>query len=132
MFGQAFPCIIYGFNLNSRCIRFDDEWMNSNYPDIQCYAIDIVRNYLGEPVYGLECDFDTLTGKITSPSEEEMESVRELYNKYISYYNNTISSNDSENIKLGYHIAVLGWDEEEHSQIIPDKNQEESINQEES
>jgi hypothetical protein len=132
MFGQAIPCLVYGFNLNTRDIRFDDDWMNSNYPNIECYAIDIVKNCLGEPVYGIECDIDIVTGNITGPSEEEIESLKELYNKYITYYKNNYSENNAENIQLGYHVAVLGWDEENHDQIIPDINEEKSINEEES
>lgn len=126
MFGQAIPCLVYGFNLNRRDVRFDDDWMNSNYPNIVCYGIDIVRNYLGEPIYGIHCDIDTNTGKVSSPSEEDIESLKELYNKYITYYKNNYSENNAENIQLGYHVAVLGWDEEDHEQIIPDINDEES------
>lgn len=124
MFGQANPCLVYGFNLNNQNIRFDDDWMNSNYPNIECYGMNIVRNYLGEPIYGIQCDIDTTTGNITSPSEEDVESLRELYNKYITYYKNTYSENNIKNIQLGYHVAVLGWDEEDHEQIIPDINED--------
>ena len=116
MFGQAFPCLVYGFNLNNRSIKLDDDWLASNYPMIECYAIDIVRNYLGEAVYGIQCDIDTDTGLVTGPNEEEMQIIKELYNKYLTFYRN-YQERDIENVKLGYHLAVLGWDEEEHELI---------------
>lgn len=117
MFGQSFPCLVYGFNLNDRSTKLDDDWLASNYPMIQCYAIDIVRNCLGEPVYGIQCDIDTDTGVITGLNEEEMKMVKELYDKYLVFYRNYKEERDIKYVNLGYHLVVLGWDEEDHETI---------------
>lgn len=122
MHGQSYPILVYGFNLNTRDIRFDDEWMSSKYPDIECYALDIVRNYLGEPVYGISCDLDTVTGAVTAPDEKFMASIKELYNKYLEYYEKHIGK--VENITLGYHVVVFGWDDECHNLINLDEDDE--------
>lgn len=127
MYGQAYPCLVYGFNLNDRSIKFDEHWLASKYPLIQCYAIDIVRNYLGEPVYGVQCDIDTDTGVVTNPNEEELHMIKELYDKYLEFYKTYTknSSNDSiQNVKLGYHLALLGWDDENHEDIVLDDDDE--------
>lgn len=115
MFGEANPRLVYGFNLNNSSIKLDDDWLADNYPIVQCYAVYIVRNYLGEAVYGIDCNIDTATGVVTSPDEKKMEIIKELYKKYVEYCKNC--KNPHEGVKLGYHLAVIGWDEEEHQVI---------------
>lgn len=119
MHGCADPCLVYGFNFGDRNSKFDPDWLYENYPGIECYAADIVRNYLGEPIYGVACYFDNVNGKAITPSDEEQETVKNLYNTYIEYMKkNEISIiND---VILGYHLAVYGWDQEEHDIISLD------------
>jgi hypothetical protein len=126
MYGCGDAHLVYGFNLERRDIKFDGDWIYDKYPAITCYAVDIVRNYLGEPIYGVPCDLDLLTGKVTQPTEEQEKVVTELYNKYIEYYTKNFGDKYAKNIKLGYHLAVSGWDEEEHEQINLDEEEEEN------
>ena len=120
MYGCGDACVVYGFNFGDRNSKFDSDWLYENYPKVECYAVDIVRNYLGEPIYGVVCDFDRNTGQAIGPSNKEKEIVKSLYNKYIQYLKEkNISILD--NVELGYHLAVYGWDEEEHKIITLDK-----------
>lgn len=123
MYGQAFPCLVYGFNLNASSIKLDEDWIASKYPLIQCYASDIVRNYLGEPVYGVQCEFDTYTGVIVPPNEEETQMIKELYEKYLEYYEQRFGQG-GDRVNLGYHVALLGWDEEDHDVIVLDDDKD--------
>lgn len=127
MYGCGDACLVYGFNLNTRDIKFDDDWLYKNYPDIECYARDIVRNYLGEAIYGVRCDIDLLTGKVTGPEEKQEKMVVELYYKYLKYYNKhdiRKYGKGAQDVKLGYHLAVIGWDEEEHAVVNLDDEDE--------
>jgi hypothetical protein len=122
MYGCADPCLVYGFNLNHYNIKINKNWLYDNYPFIQCYGMSIVRNYLSEPIYGFQCHLEVLTGKVRYDEEdtsfEEKEKViRELYNKYVEYYKKCFNAKDVKNIQLGYHLAVTGWDSEEHVSI---------------
>ena len=81
MHGCADPCLVYGFNFGDRNSKFDEDWLYENYPGIECYAADIVRNYLGEPIYGVACYFDNVNGKAITPSEEEQETVKLYINE---------------------------------------------------
>jgi len=127
MYGQSSPCLIYGFNLNERNIKIDASWLENNYPSISCVASDIVKNYLGEAIYGIHCELDTITGKVTEPTEQEKQMVRELYNKYILYYKKNIGQKYINEVQLGYHLAVYGWDDEDHEEIYLDEEEDDAI-----
>ena len=115
MHGCANACIVYGFNLGTRNLKFDADWLDENYPGVDLYAHDIVRNYLGEPVYGFSCDSDIYTGVISKPSEEQKQMIQNLFHKYMEYMKQNDENTDK--IKLGYHVVVYGWDEEVHKEI---------------
>lgn len=119
MYGCADPVIVYGFNIGNRMSKFSNDWLSKNYPDVECYALDIVRCYLGEPVYGVCCTMDLSTGHITAPSEKEMETIKNLYDKYTEYMWENCKYRTGP-IELGYHLALYGWDEEDHEDITLD------------
>ena len=119
MYGEAYPSIVYGFNMGNRDLIFDEVWLYKNFEDIECFAVDIVRNHLGEAIYGIQCYINIETGIVNGPIENNKDTIKKLYDKYIDYLRITYKSQNYD-VKLGYHLAVRGWDEQEHETIILD------------
>ena len=103
--------LVYGFNLvNSDDKIIDSEWMEQKYPDIELFALNIAQTYLGDVLYGVQCSLDLVTGSV-SIDEKCVARVTELYNIYMNYLKNSVSSEKyikyKKNIKLGYQLALL-------------------------
>jgi len=103
--------LVYGFNLvNSDDKIINSEWMEQKYPDIELFALNIAQTYLGDVLYGVQCSLDLVTGSV-SIDEKCVARVTELYNIYMNYLKNSVSSEKyikyKKNIKLGYQLALL-------------------------
>jgi len=77
MYGCFDGAVVYGVCDEHRDKILDPEWLREHYPEIQTYASDVVRNCLGNPVYGVICHVDRSTGRSTL-MDEEKEAVNRL------------------------------------------------------
>ena len=77
MYGCFDGAVVYGGCDESRERMLDPAWLAEHYPAIQTYASDVVRNYLGNPVYGVICHRARSTGRATL-MDGEKEAVDRL------------------------------------------------------
>ena len=103
--------LVYGFSLvNSDDKIIDSEWMEQKYPDIELFALNIAQTYLGDVLYGVRCSLDLVTGSV-SIDDKNVARVTELYNIYMNYLKNSVSSETyvkyENKIKLGYQLALI-------------------------
>lgn len=71
MYGCYDGAVVYGVCDESRAQMLDPDWLAEHYPAIQTYASDVIRNHLGNPVYGVICHLDRSTGRATLMDEEK-------------------------------------------------------------
>lgn len=123
MYGCSNAVLVYGFNTGDREYIIDNDYLEDNFSGISEYALDVVRNCLGEAVYGISCVLDRRTGQ-ASISELNKEKIQNLYEKYIEYLKNKLSESDFEykmkQIKFGFCLAVTGDYETFQDTIILD------------
>ena len=103
MYGCFDGVIVYGWNQGDREILMKFE--NDNF---ETFALDVVRNHLGEAVYGFVCIFNYETGKAEISQEEKMK---------IDNYFNKMEVDSESNVKLGYYICITGDYETCHTEI---------------
>ena len=127
MHGCSNAYLVYGFNMGDREYIIDCDYLESEFPDIYQYALDVVKNYLGEAIYGISCGLNDKTGQVFI-SDEDKEQVNELYNKYIEYVKTNFDLTYKKlikKIKLGFHLAVSGDYLYCHKKLILDDDWEE-------
>jgi hypothetical protein len=66
------------------------------------YAVDVVRNCMGEAAYGILCELCCDTGKVVAPSEGDKKTVEDLYAKFREFHKGERDS------RLGYYLVVSG------------------------
>ncbi len=99
------PTCIYGFNEgNINCILDLSILKDLN---INHYISEINNKSLSEIIYGIECQFDQLTGQVFI-HENKKKIVDELFNKVMEYKNNHNNFNDFMVPELGYYICLTG------------------------
>ena len=113
MYGCFDGVIVYGWNQGDRDILL-------KFEDLQSYALDVVRNNLGEAYYGIICGLDINTGHVEI-STEEKEKVKKIYNKH-----------KSEDSTLGFRVCVYGNYDVSHDEISEEENNSEKESEEES
>ena len=100
MYGCSDAIIIYGFKEDSR-----EEYLDTDYLEelgVEMYAVDVVRNCMGEAAYGILCEFSCDTGKVVIPRENERKTIEELYAKFMEFHKGERDS------RLGYYLVVSG------------------------
>lgn len=121
MYGCYDGIVVYGFNEINRESLLDENWLRENYPDLEFFCADIVRNHLGTAVYGVRCSISEETG-IPEITEEEKEKVKVLYARFQNSYGKEEDREKSkgkrsahyleENSRLGFHVCVSSPDVE--------------------
>ena len=110
MYGCYDPYLIYGFAECNRDEVIDNDWLTEYFPDISAYPLDVVKNYAGEFAYGVTCELNQATGKI-SIGEETKQIVQKLFEKVQKR-----SKNDERTI--GYFLVLSGDYELEHTPYL--------------
>lgn len=100
MYGCSDAYIIYGFLEDSREYHIDTDYLE-NY-GVEMFAVDVVRDCLGEAAYGVRCDFDNRSGQVVCPSNTDKQNVNALYEKFMQYHNHKKHS------YIGYYLVVSG------------------------
>lgn len=123
MHGCSDAVLVYGFNIGNRNFIIDYDYLADVFPDISQYAGDVVRNYLGEAIYGISCEINKNTGQAII-SDENKEKVKKLYDKYIEYLNKHMTQKElkkkKKEIQLCFCLAVSGDYETCQKSIILD------------
>jgi hypothetical protein len=112
--------VMYGIMEGDRCMVLEREWLETNFPEVVLAASDVVRNTMGNAVYGVTVFLDNDTGK-ASASDAEKKSIQDLYRILLNYCEETGHAKPL----VGYFTVVMGDFEEEHEPYIPTVDQEE-------
>lgn len=70
MYGCFDGAVVYGVTEESREKMVDPAWLVEHHPKIGTFAADVVRNYLGNAVYGVVCQMCPETGRAHVTDEE--------------------------------------------------------------
>ena len=118
--------MFFGFNENETDNIIDPDWLYQTYPDIQVFATNVVRNYLGVACYGIRCKTDIVTG-MPIISAEEKQKVTEFYNAFVLYKTTMADGKKIKPINLGYYIGISGdfCDEEHYNYTLEEEEDEE-------
>jgi hypothetical protein len=123
-FSKMYSCydsyVVYGVMEGDRNMVLEREWLETNFPQLSVYASDVVRNTMGNPVYGITGHLDSETGQV-HVSDDEKKCIQELYSLLMKYCEET----GHEKPSVGYFTVVSGDYEEEHEAYVPDKLAEE-------
>ena len=91
MYGCFDGCVVYGVMEEERERMLDAEWLQEHYPEIQTFASDVVRNYMGSAVYGNPCELRP-DGTLIAPNNcDDIDRLGELLG-----------------IAATFHVAVFG------------------------
>lgn len=138
----------------NRSSILEEDWLFDNFAnvpgDLVIHASDVVRNIMGNAVYGFMLKFDSTTGQAQEPTEEQKQCIQTLYDRLRNYWDAVGRSNmvpvDEEELarmtpeqremrqkeqekkilermpKMGYFLAVAGdyCTETEHETYTPD------------
>ena len=99
MYGCFDPVFVYGFSVGDRETRLSEDWIESF--GISEFALDVVRGYLGEAVYGIRCSLDQETG-VMHISEEHKQKVIAAHSLYLAHIGECHSS------KVQFYLALYG------------------------
>jgi len=93
MYGCSKAVLVYGFNMGDREFIIHYDYLEDTFPGISLYALDVIRNNLGEAIYGISCELDKETGQAII-SNEEKDKFKKLYDEYIEYLKKQLSSKE--------------------------------------
>jgi hypothetical protein len=85
MFGCMDPVLLYGFVEGSRRVVLDEQWLQEHFPDVVIATKDVVRNYMGEPCYGVRACIGC-SGHL-EVDEKDKKAVDELFAKFRAFHN---------------------------------------------
>ena len=112
--------VVFGVMEGDRNMILARDWLEINFPQLSTYASDVVRNTMGNAVYGITGHLDSETGQVFVDNEDK-KCVQELYSLLMNYCEET----GHEKPSIGYFTIVSGDYEEEHEVYIPAVNAEE-------
>lgn len=116
MYGCFDAYVVYGVMEGDRSQILDQEWLESKYPYMNVFASDVVRNTMGNAVYGYSLDFDEATGQ-SQPTDGQKEDVQQLYTFLCEYCRRENLTEPS----MGYFLVVSGDYCQDHSEYVPEE-----------
>lgn len=106
MYGEYDAMIVYGISDGFERV-LDEKWLKQKHPSIEIHALNIVRHYRCQPVYGIVCEFDTKTG-VASIDDVDKKQVDDFYEKFKEYHTNNQTRFFENDCILGYHLCIYG------------------------
>jgi len=111
MYGCYYSKIIYGFCEGNSDYVLESQWLYEQGKDvIVTGATNVVRNFMGEACYGVECSINHQTGKIEI-QEDHKPIIEAFYKRFMEYNEIKPASNsdeDDETPHLGYYEVIMG------------------------
>jgi hypothetical protein len=104
MHGEYDAYYVYGVR-DARSHLLDEPWLVGYCEDIEIFAADVVRNHMGNPVYGVRLAVDEATGAVTSPSERIAAKLRALHRAILEHH---AAAGLGEAPRLGHFLAMSG------------------------
>lgn len=108
--------LVYGIMESDRSMVLDDEWFSENYPNLGMFASDVVRNTMGNAVYGTSVGICEATGQVNPPTAESKAEVDRLYEILCQH----CEVEGWPKPRLGYFLVISGDYEKDHSEYVPD------------
>lgn len=115
MYGCFDAYVVYGVMEGNLSEVLDEEWLESEYPDMCTYASSVVRETMGSAVYGIALELDPTTGQAQA-TEEQKATVQQLYTRICKYCQREGSTEPS----IGYFLVVEGDYEKDHREYVPE------------
>ncbi len=109
--------VVYGIMESNRGIALSREWLEDYDIEMSHCASDVVRNYMGNAVYGYIVTLCEETGQARA-TETQKESVERLHTLLCEY----CTKNGYDLPRIGYHLVVSGDYETEHYEYTPDSD----------
>lgn len=110
--------MVYGIMEADRFMVIDTEWLEDEFPSLGMFASDVVRNTMGNAVYGTIVDISQATGRANPPTNDYKTEVEHLYD--ILYRHCSLEEWDPPS--LGYFMVISGDYEKDHNEYIPRLN----------
>ena len=98
-------------------MMLDCEWLAEHFPDIQMWASDVVRNYMGSAIYGYAVYLKRETGMCTVPDKEKAD-VEALYERLCTHYR-AQGVLEEDMPEMGYFLAMSGDYERGNTSYVP-------------
>ena len=108
MYGCFDAYVVYGVADGTRHRVLERSWLEEHYPEFATYALDVVRNHMGEACYGVRCKVNRTLG-VFDPTEETKKKAQELFDKLVEY------DAGENNVRIGYFNVISGdYDKSDH------------------
>ena len=108
MYGCFDAYVVYGVADGTRHRVIERSWLEEHYPEFGTYALDVVRNHMGEACYGVRCNVNRTLG-VFDPTEETKKKAQELFDKLVEY------DAGENNVRIGYFQVISGdYDKSDH------------------
>jgi hypothetical protein len=105
---SCYDChLIFGWREVDRNAIIDPEWLNDKFDgEVEIFAEDIVRNYIGNAIYGVIVSYKSTNDGIVSSTESanKKEAITKIFEEIMTLR----GIENVEEHALGYHIAMSG------------------------
>ncbi len=109
--------VVFGVMESERDAMLEHDWLEENFPSLNVYASDVVRNHMGNAVYGISVHLDQTTGQAYVSAEDKADVMR-LYELLCNYY---ARLGDTQKPNVGFFTVVSGdYECEQHCEYIPE------------
>lgn len=106
MYGEYESIIIYGVT-DSYARVLDKKWLSKNYPKLEIHALNIVKHYRCQPIYGIECEFDTASG-VAHIDESDKKLVDEFWQAFKEHHEKNQTKFFDIDCVFGFHQGIYG------------------------
>ncbi len=114
--------VVFGVMEGSRDMILERDWLEANFPEMRTFASEVVRNCMGNAVYGYSIPLDSVTGQ-ARVSDSDKEEIQVLYSILEAYWKTSGDIHDMP--RIGYFPVIEGDYETDHTPYIPAENAEE-------
>jgi hypothetical protein len=104
---------VFGIMETDRSAILDRDWLEEHFPDIGIFASDVVRNTMGNAVYGITVYFSADGQALATDNVKE--EVARLHAVLSKHY----ESNGQSPPRMAYYLVISGDYEEDHTSYIP-------------
>ena len=107
---------MFGVEEDDRSVMLDPSWLEKHFADMEMCASDVVRNTMGNAVYGYRVIIDIKTGQAVV-DDDSKKRVRELYDILCKHYEKLGCTKPT----IGYFQVISGDYEQDHEEYVPEE-----------